>query len=366
MGVAHQPDECHVQRGGSGRLVSRGARGVARRRRQERHAGRLDSALLGAAAATIIAAFTFTNWQNSNETEVYATSTFLIATSCWLALRWRAARQTPRAPVYLLLIVYLEGLAVANHLLALLVGPAILGFIYFTIRAVPADDPAERKHELAKLAAMAGVWALLIGTGLGNTTLFAIGALCFGTAFLFALSAGAGAFAVLGLLLAAVGVTPYLFLYLRSAQHPIINEAAPATWDALLAVIRRAQYPVRTPFDDPTILHGADNPGRSLVMVGLQAWNYLLYWVWQFGKSSIIVVQAVCFALFLGLGIRGAFRLWRIDRGIWWLLFLLWLVTGIGLVTYMNFKPGFSIGYGDSLFPTARITRCGSGTTSSS
>jgi len=197
--------------------------------------------LLVSAAAAVIGAFTFTNWQNSNETEVYAVGTFMIAASCWLALRWRAARGTKRAPVYMLLIVYLQGLSVANHLLALLVGPAVLGFILFTLRSAPASDPLERRHEWAKLAAMSGLWALLIGTGLGNVGLLIAGALCFAVAGLFALTAGAGGFAAVALLLAVVGVSPYLFLYIRSGQHPIVNEAAPATWDARLAVIRRAQ-----------------------------------------------------------------------------------------------------------------------------
>jgi hypothetical protein len=307
--------------------------------------------MLGAAAAAIIGAFSFTNWQNSNETEVYAVGTFTIAASCWLALRWRAARGTRRAPVYLLLIVYLQGLSVANHLLALLVGPAIIGFIFFTLRATPLPDALERRHEWAKLAAMAGIWALLIGTGLGNVKLLALGALCFVVATLFALTAGAGGFATIALLLAVVGVSPYLFLYIRSGQHPMVNEAAPATWDALLAVIRRAQYPPRGPLDDPTVVHGPDNPGRSLTIIWLQIQNYLLYWLWQFGKSGMVVVQAVVFAGFLGLGVRGSLTQRRNDRGAWWLLLLLWLVTGAGLVAYMNFKPGFSLGYAKDLFP---------------
>ena len=315
--------------------------------------------VLGAAAATIIGAFTFTNWLNSNETEVYAVGTFMIAASCWLALRWRAARGTRRAPVYLLLIVYLQGLSVANHLLALLVGPAVLGFIYFTLRSAPARDPLERRHEWAKLAAMAGLWALLIGTGLGNASLMVVGALCFAVAGFFALTAGAGGFAAVALLLAIVGVSPYLFLYIRSGQHPIVNEAAPATWDALLAVIRRAQYPPRGPLDDPTVAHGAGNPGRSLTIIWLQLVNYLLYWVWQFGKTTLgtigglPLVQAAVFALFAGLGVRGSLAQRRNDRGAWWLLLLLWLVTGAGLVAYMNFKPGFSVGYPE--FPDGNL-----------
>jgi hypothetical protein len=57
-----------------------------------------------------------------------------------------------------------------------------------------------------------------------------------------------------------------LYLYIRSAQNPPINEAAPDTFEALLAVIRRAQYPPRTPLDDPTVSHGPDNPGRTLAL----------------------------------------------------------------------------------------------------
>ncbi len=307
--------------------------------------------LPGAAAAAIIGAFAFTNWQNSNETEVYAVGTFMIAASCWLALRWRASRGTRRAPIYLLLIVYLQGLSVANHLLALLVGPAVIGFIFFTLRSAPAPDALERRHEWAKLAAMAGIWALLIGTGLGNAQLLLLGALCFAVAAIFAVTAGAGGFAAIALLLAVVGVSPYLFLYVRSAQHPMVNEAAPATWEALLAVIRRAQYPPRGPLDDPTVAHGAGNPGRSLTIIWLQIQNYFLYWLWQFGKSSVLAVQALVFAAFFGLGVRGSLAQRKLDRGAWWLLLLLWLVTGIGLVAYMNFKPGFSLGYAKDLFP---------------
>ena len=313
--------------------------------------GRSWTRLAGAGAAAIIGAFSFTNWQNSNETEVYAVGTFMIAASCWLALRWRAARGTRRAPVYLLLIVYLQGLSVANHLLALLVGPAVIGFIIYTIAGTRAPDPLERRHEWAKLAAMAGIWALLIGTGLGNIVLLVLGALCFAAAAAFAFTAGAGGFAAVALLLAAVGVSPYLYLFIRSGQHPMVNEAAPATWDALLAVIRRAQYPPRGPLDDPTVLHGPGNPGRSLTIIWLQIQNYFLYWLWQFGKSSVLAVQAVVFAAFLGLGVRGSLALRRNDRGVWWLLLLLWLVTGAGLVAYMNFKPGFSLGYAKDLFP---------------
>jgi uncharacterized membrane protein YhaH (DUF805 family) len=302
--------------------------------------------VLGAAAAVSFSAFAFTTWQNSNETEVYGLSTFLIALTAWLSLRWRAVRGTRRAAALQLLILYLQALAVANHLLALLAGPALIGFMAFTLRAAPAAAPAERRAEWARLAVMAGTWALLLGSGLGSTGLFLLGAVAFAAALAFAATAGRASFALGALVLAIIGVSPYLFLLIRSGQHPPLNEAQPDTWQSLLSVIRREQYGIRTPFDDPTILHGPENPGRSLTIISLQVQTYLLYWVWQWGKGiGSLLGQGAVFVAMLTLGVRGSLVQRRSDRGAWWLVFLTWLITGVGLVAYMNFRPGFSIGY---------------------
>ncbi len=305
----------------------------------------------GAAAAATLGAFTFTNWQNSVETEVYTVATFTIAAMSWLAHIWRRERGTDRAPRVLLLIVFLAGISIGNHLLALLAGPALVMFMAATLRHAPAADPAQQRAEWSQVAVVAGVWALLIGLGLGSTGLILLGGLCFGAAAAYAFLGGAGGFAVLTLFIACVGVTPYLYLYIRSAQNPPINEAAPATFDALLAVIRRAQYPPRTPLDDPTVPHGPDNPGRTLGLLAIQFWDYVVYMTWQWAKSVGIWVQTAVTLLFLGLGLRGSYAQRRIDRPAWWLLFMLFAVTGLGLVVYMNFRPGFGRWF--DLYPQA-------------
>jgi hypothetical protein len=312
-------------------------------------------ALGGGMAAGLMSAFSFTHWQNSNETEVYSVATFTIALICWLCLRWRAARGTERSLRLILLIVYLAGISMGNHLLALLAGPAVVMFLAATIHGAPAASPVERRQEWATVAVVAGLWALLIGTGLGSTPLIILGGLCFVAAAGFAAMAGMLPFALLSLAVAAIGVTTYLFLYIRAGQSPIPNEAEPSTWDALLAVIRRQQYPVRTPLDDPTVLHGPQNPGRSLIIVWLQIQNYLQYFNWQWARGAakwgtgILSGQLAGAVLVTALGLRGLFAQRRADRAGWWLLFTLFLVTGLGLVVYMNFKPGASLGY--DLFP---------------
>jgi hypothetical protein len=330
-------------------LVVHESLGPARRDGGPEALGRLAAAAL----AALLGAFTFTTWQNSNETEVYAVATFTIAAASWLALVWRRRRGEERAGRFLLLVVYLAGVSIGNHLLALLAGPGIVGFLAVTLLRSPAPDRRRWREEWAQVAVVAGVWALLIGTGLGSTGLIVLGGLCFLAAAGYAAAGGAGGFALTALGIAAVGVTPYLFMYLRAAQHPIINEADPATFDALLAVIRRAQYPPRTPFDDPTVPHGPGNPGRTLSLFGWQLLNYFQYFDWQWARSLADGVRTVVTVAFAALGLRGLRVQWRSDRAVAWLMLGLFLVTGLGLVVYMNFRPGFSLAYADTLWPKA-------------
>jgi len=304
----------------------------------------------GAVAAALAAAFAFTTWQNSNEAEVYMVATFTIAAVAWLALHWRAHRGTDRAPRILLLMVYLGGVSIGNHLLALLAGPGVLAFLVAELWYHPASDANQRATERAQVAVVGGVWALLIGLGLGNSALVAVGGVLFAGAAFLAWQGRALGFALLTLGIALVGVTPYLYLYIRAGQGPMVNEADPSTWQALLDVIRRAQYPIRTPLDNPTQLHGPDNTGRSLEIIGLQLANYWQYFDWQWARSVTAQVREIplrtAFTLvFLWLGVRGARLQFHNDRVAFWMMLGLWLVTGLGLVAYMNFRPGFSIGH---------------------
>jgi len=297
----------------------------------------------GAAAAAVISAFTFTVWQNSNETEVYTVATFSIAAICWLSLRWRDARGGGRAPHYLLLIVYLAALSIGNHLLTLLVGPAVSVFIFVTLRTAPAADLAERRVEWAEWAALSALWVVLIAVGLGSTALAYVGGVLFVAALVACVLAGSLFFPLAALVVAAVGVSTYAFLYIRSGLQPVLDEADPETWRNLLAVIRRQQYPSRSPLDNPMFDHGTDNPGRTLTMFAQQLVNYGQYFAWQWGRSLGVVAKLLATLVYVGLGLAGWDQLNRRDRGGAFLLAALFLVTGLGLVVYMNFKAGFSL-----------------------
>jgi len=307
----------------------------------------------GAAAAALVSAFTFTVWQNSNEAEVYMVAALTIAAVSWLGLVWRRNRGTPRAAHILLLIIYLAAFSVGNHLLALLAGPALIGYMWHVLSTDPLAKPEDRQVEWAQWAVLAGIWAVLIGTGLGNTSLLVLSGMVFLGAVVFAFATGAWMFAVTVLLVAALGASTYAFLFIRAGLGPMINEADPSTWQSLIEVIRREQYPIRTPTDNPLYMHGPDNPGRSLKIFGLQIANYIQYFNWQWANGlaptkPLFAPSMLPFTMvFLSLGVMGANAIRDRDRSVFWLLLLLFLITGPGLVAYMNFKPGFSIGYPD-------------------
>ncbi|MES2307058.1 MAG: DUF2723 domain-containing protein [Gemmatimonadota bacterium] len=307
-------------------------------------------ALGGGGAAALLTAFTFTTWQNAVETEVYSIAMLSIGLAAWLAVRWRAVRQTTHGARLLLMMLYLGGISIGNHLLALLVGPALVAGLVAEARWRPRATREEAAAEWTRIAVVAAVWALLIAFGLGSAGLTAFaGGLVLASA-VFAVRTRQWTFVATALLIAVVGITPYLFLLIRARQAPWLNEADPSTWHALLGVIRREQYAVRTPLDDPTILHGANNPGRTLTIFGYQMANYVQYFDWQWAKSIGVTIAPSVGRLLVtlgafSLGLRGARAQHRSDRPGFWLLFVLWLVTGIGLVVYMNFKPGATVGY---------------------
>ncbi len=299
----------------------------------------------GAAAAALLASFTFTHWQNSNETEVYALATTGIAGIAWLALRWRDQRAEPGAARLLLLAVYILGLAVGAHLLTLLVGPALSLFVWHVLRGSPAADPAERQRDWAVWGGITSVWALLVAVGLGSTWLTVVGVIGVAAALGWGVRTKAWLFPAAALLVAAVGISTYLFLYIRSAQGPWLDSADPETWGRLLGVIHRVQYPVRSPIDNPLFSHGDGNPGRTLVIFAQQIVNYAQYFNWQWGRA-LGPGAVFATALFAVLGAVGFTELYRRERAIFVLLGAIWLVTGFGLVVYMNFKPGYSLFWG--------------------
>ena len=297
----------------------------------------------GAAAAALLSAFVFTHWQNSNETEVYTVATFSIAAMAWLVVRWRDLRASgdARAVHLLLLIIYIAALSIGNHLLALLAGPAVLLFIAYTLRSSPLPGAArtDQRMEWAEWAVLTSLWIVLIAVGLGSTKLLIVGGVLLLAGIAFCLASQSLAFPLLAITVAAAGVSIYAFLYIRAGQQPLLNEAAPDNWTSLLAVIRREQFGSRGLFANPMVPGGFRTPE----VFKEQFVNFFQYCSWQWARALPVAPMVGVSLVFVTLGTFGFDLARRRDKGLAWLLGVLWLVTGVGLVLYMNFKAGFSL-----------------------
>jgi hypothetical protein len=249
--------------------------------------------LVGAALAVLVSATAFTVWSQSNVNEkVYTLSLFSIALLTWLAFHWRDNLGQGKDDNLILLMIFVLALAVGNHLMSFLAAPALVVFILLV-------EPRT----------------------LGNWKLYVFGAA-----------------------VALLGLSIHLYLPLRASLGPIINEADPSTWQALMDSLARRQYDKPSVFSDPT------DPSlpRGFSLIVAQIGNYFQYFDWQWGRSLggpdtlFAGVRPLITAVFVALGVYGAYEHFRRDRTSWWYVAILFATVSIGLVGYLNFKYGYS------------------------
>jgi hypothetical protein len=251
-----------------------------------------------ATAAGLAAGLMSTVWMNATETEVYA-----VALLFGCMILWAADRAGENSDArWALLAAYLAGLAWSLHLTALLVVPSAILLVFSTgdgYFAVPVGrryaDGRREAHSFAKLVRG-------------------------------------------GIIVTLVGMTCVLFLLVRSRNDPAINQGNPSTVGSLIDVILRRQY------DVPSLW-----PRQAPFY--LQLGNLVEYADWQFAKglapdappnwwrTPITVVYAL-------VGMFGFVAHRSADRRSWRALALLFLVSTVGVVIYLNLKAGPSFGQG--------------------
>jgi hypothetical protein len=251
-----------------------------------------------ATAAGLTAGLMSTVWMSATETEVYAVALLFGCMMLWAADR---AGEDSDAR-YALLTAYLAGLAWTLHLTALLVFPSAILLVFSTrdgYFAVPVGrryaDGRREAHSFAKLLRAS-------------------------------------------ILVALVGMTCAAFMIIRARHDPAINQGNPSTYGALFDVIFRRQY------DVPSIW-----PRQAPVW--LQFGNLIEYADWQFAKGLAPDAPpswwrtpiTVLYALVGAVGFA-AHR--TVDRRSWRAMAVLFLVSTVGVVLYLNLKAGPSFGAG--------------------
>jgi len=251
---------------------------------------------VAAAAGAIVGATMFTVWNQSVVNEkVYTFSVLSIALVLWLTLRWADQPDESRRDKLFLVIVYLIALSATNHLMGILVIPAVLAYVLRT-------DARTLLNPRLLVAA---------------------------------------------LLVAIVGLSVNLFIPIRAALDPYLNQGDAWTWTNLRDVLMREQFGKPSVLENPmyAVGPGAENPGRSLELIVQQYRNYWQYFTWQFGRDWGEVWRELLALLFLAIGGVGAWRHWKTDRRSALAMSALVFTLTVALVFYLNFKWGFSQPY---------------------
>jgi hypothetical protein len=252
-------------------------------------------------ASVLISATAFTVWNQSTVNEkVYTVSVAILAAVVWLGLRWKDTRDEAHGIRYLLAALYLVALGSTNHLMSVLPLPAVGLFVLLVAPAV-----------LLKKA-----------------------------------------FWVRAIPLVFLGLSFNLFLPIRAAQDPVINEGDPACESAVEAVVSVAtngragcenlsKVLTRFQYQKPPLTD-------RQAPLGAQFLNYFQYFDWQWARGLDPSEQPrsgrnpITF-LFLALGLYGLWMIGRTDRGALALVGGLALTVTFGLVFYLNFKYGYSL-----------------------
>jgi len=198
--------------------------------------GRDVGVLFGAVVASLSLAFSYTQWFNATEAEVYGYSIFFTGLGVWLILYWEGTGHGAGNDRWLLLIAYLFGLGGGLHLLCLLTIPSLLILAWF------ADEKLRRLIVLLLGMGVYGLLAMAV-LGPGTTSNAAIGVGVGGVLYYLYGRDRRGCYLLLGMgLLLALGYSTYATLYIRSGLDPVIDENDPETWGAFLKFLNREQY----------------------------------------------------------------------------------------------------------------------------
>ncbi len=279
-------------------------------------ASRVAGIAAGIAAGTMLAV-----WQNATETEVYAAS--LLLAVLMVVVGEKAGRDD--SPRHRLLLAFLMALAVPLQISALVAAPAA---IYLA-----ASVPGRAGPDGRRLFSLGAVFVLVTGAGLVSGWLVGAGLVMLAVAIA---RPGAGRIEPLQYAgVAVLGLTATLFLLVRAAHDPLVNQGNPDTVQRFLDVIARRQYAV------PGLW-----PRRAPPWI--QGLNLVQYADWQVASGLDASVAASWrrtpwTVAALALAVGGARWLGRADRRAWWGTGLLLGAASLGIVVVLNLNAGPSI-----------------------
>jgi hypothetical protein len=285
----------------------------------------------------LVGATSWTVWNQSTVNEkVYTLSLLSIALVMWLVVRWGDDEPGTHRDRWLVLIAYVLALTSTNHMMGVLALPALAVYVLWTDwRTVLRPWAIVTFYAL--LLAVSGEWIAMLNGGTTGGILILLTLTVLGYALA---KTPRDPLVYLGLAAVVVGISlNYLWLPMRAAQYPPINEGEPVGFlsQALQDVLNRVQYG-----KPPLFERQATFPS--------QLGNFWQYFSWQFARDWGRL-GGLATGLFTALGLGGLWSLWRHDRRAGIAGVALLGTLSVGLVYYMNFKYGYSQYPGEPSLP---------------
>ena len=303
---------------------------------------------LSAAIGALTFAFTTSFWFNAVEAEVYAPSMLFTSLVVWLVMFWSERSETVGNEKYLLVIMYLVGLAIGVHLLNVLALPMVFMIIYY--KKYPINRTTFALLVLIGVAIMGMIYPgivkgipVIAHMGGFFGLLLTIVVLLILMAYLINNRKGVTALLLMSILLIILGYSTYATIYIRSNLDPNIDENNPETIEKFISYMNREQYGQHT-FDRKKVLAESPN-GKNYSGVWDFTWNYQIqkmytrYFLWNFmGREDS--GENFSWTKFLGipflLGLLGAWYHFKRDWKYALSVFVLFFMTGLAIVAYLN------------------------------
>ncbi len=340
-------------------------------------------AYVGGIAGAFFVAFSETNWSNSVEAEVYGLAMAVMTMIAWLTLKYYEIRGTQKASRLMVLVFYLAMLGIGIHMTVYLIVPIVALFFILDKGADRRDWIAICSFIILELAfiiifadgrggveafylvsALMGTllmvmlyrrinWAVLIAIGCLSLVMIAFGTFFevapFGVLLLLILGYLSRRYgwnfqwktALAVLLIGFVGFSVHLYLPVRSALNPRIDQNNPARdYRTFVNYLDRKQYGQESMVDRMFHRRGSweNQFGRHPNM------GFWSYFEEQYAGGGWWFVPLFALGL-LGMAVA---ILKRLEIGL--PFFTLFLICSVGLILYMNFADGtrYSFTTGDA------------------
>ncbi len=331
----------------------------------------------GGVVGSLMVSFSDTYWFNSVEAEVYGVSMFILMLCTWLTLCWFEQKEVIQKERLLILIIYLSFIGIGVHMYTMLALPPvflfllaldkekikdfrlwIVGGILYAVITFTTGFLSASCLLLIALLYLVGIkfnprpqlWltlSILLGAALiiffffkfipardlveaPSFLLCGFATILFFSGFIReARDYPRWRFLFWIVVVAVLGYSVNLFIPLRSMLEPMIDENDPQTWESFKGFLERKQYGAESMMQSMFQRHGewVHQFGEH------QHMGFGGYFMGQYSRRELFIIP-------LALGLFGMFWQWSRHRISAYYFMILFLITSLGLILYMNFSDG--------------------------